>query len=586
LCFLLAFLFSYQPFLGESRSLGAGREAFRDLGLANTRLKIFGEIAKVTVATANKLEANARLLCGSISREPLLADGATFDLTRVRVAPAVLHNVAQVFMLVKQHLNTCLPVGQRLDVKGPFMSCAERRIEMSHWPKIYVDLDERFAFIPDCASQLSATMWQASVATPVDAVRAQVCGLVLFYVLASKSPGDVDTNYLHNVSAHLFDFVMAVASLGGRAVDFFEEAGERETQPIRTFVQRNSNYRNNLFLGARVAEYVTGLLASHRRRSRVTAPAEMSNLLLSPCIVSVFDMHVESLCSFVERVAVTESTKHLVVEIGGCVLFLVGEGEAGERVTFVCHCGSCSVPDGSDAARLVGDLPADHWLKTQSIGAAMVPQLDAQAYDNLANMIASPVGLVPHFDLSPALLRVVDTQPKTKRSALLNKKKAAELKMICNDYNIPDNGGKEVLVARILAHEAGLREQDLVVTEAPKDTYRINYDSWTLNDLRKECEDRGLTKGGNKAAVIARLTQAPELAAAPGAPKKPKKRTRKESAERKDDGDFCAGGDGLALLADVEAAATVGRRNRKRTTNRALEEYECDEHDDGEMHDD
>lgn len=569
LCFLPAYLFPYFPFLGQSRTVEAGRVAHLDLLKSQTRLKLMENFGKMTVSMINKLEASSRVACGSISREPLLAEGATFALSRVRVTPAVLHNTAQVFMLVKHYLNTCLPVGRRLDVKGPFMSCAERRIEMSHWKDLYQDLPEQLWFIPDCASQLSATLWQNAVATAEDAVRAQACGLVIFFVLAAKSPNDVDTNYLHNVSAHVFDFVLDVARMQGRTVDFFEEAGERETQTIRTFVQRNSNHRDNLFMGARVAEHVHNLLSRHRRRNRATAPPELSNILVAPCLVSVFDAHVESFCTFVERVASNALTQHLVVVLGECVMFLVGTDDHEEAYTFACRCGLCRPPDPVVKAVHYQNLPDDHWLRSRSAELATVGRLEAASYDSLGSMVVHPLGVEPRFEVTSALMRVIGTQPKSARHGALNKKKASELKSMCQQYEISDGGNKEMLIDRILKHEAHLHDQDVLPTERPLPSApKVNYNNWSLADLKEECKARGLAVSGSKATVVARLEQNPD--AVPAHPRtrdvstKPAKRARSAAAAENDENDNVAEDAAILVQLAADGAGPIGRAQRER----------------------
>jgi hypothetical protein len=159
---------------------------FRLSEIASGRIANLDAFAKIQEAERTKLRAHVKAMCGSMPRAPLLSAGATFPLSKIHVAPAVLHDVAQVLLDTKVFLNLKLPVDARLDVKE-YIPCSERRTEMSKWRTViskcrtvYASLPAEWHFVPDLASQLSATLWQACLAMLGDAVRAQVCGLVLF----------------------------------------------------------------------------------------------------------------------------------------------------------------------------------------------------------------------------------------------------------------------------------------------------------------------------------------------------------------------------------------------------------------------
>jgi hypothetical protein len=128
-----------------------------------------------------------------------------------------------------------------------------------------MDLDESWHFVPDLASQLTFMLWQSKPVSVESAVRSQACALVLHFVL-SKTPEAVEINYVHGLAAHLLTFMLQISRLVGRLVDFFEEAGEREAAVIRDFVQLNSNFKDNLFMGARVAESMSQKIRLSRQR--------------------------------------------------------------------------------------------------------------------------------------------------------------------------------------------------------------------------------------------------------------------------------------------------------------------------------
>jgi hypothetical protein len=200
-------------------------------------------------------------------------------------------------------------------------------------------------------------------------------------------------------------------------------------------------------------------------------------------------------------------------------------------------------------------------------------------------MISHTLGLVPRFELSTALMRMIETQPKSARHGVLNKKKANELKLICHDYNIPDSGNKETLVARIVAHEADIHDQQLIAANAEEQTkYKVNYNNMTLVELKEECRSRGLPVSGSKAHVVTRLQQNAEAQPKPPPPCSGTKSSKRGREVSRGENDRAREAD-MELLAEraakMEAQERRGSRNRRKKSNSDFEVFSVGESENG-----
>jgi hypothetical protein len=164
-------------------------------------------------------------------------------------------------------------------------------------------------------------LWQSKPVSVESAVRAQACALDLHFVL-SKTPEAVENNYVHGLAAHLLTFMLQISRLGGRLVDFFEEAGEREAAVIRDFVQLNSNFKDNLFMGARVAESMSQKIRLSRQRRAKCDETDLSNVLIAPCLLQRSALAVDTLRSFVLDVMRCGELQKFIWLDGDCVFFV------------------------------------------------------------------------------------------------------------------------------------------------------------------------------------------------------------------------------------------------------------------------
>ncbi len=511
LCTLPIYLFPLLPRAGHPRSMECAAALFKESEIASGRIANLDSFLKIQQAEKNKMLAHVKAMCGSMSHAPLLSVGSTFALSHIHVAPAVLHDMAQVLLDTKVFLNLKLPAEARLVVKE-YIPCSERRSEMSKWRVVYESLGQEWQFVPDLASQMTATLWQKSPTTFRDAVRAQVCGLVLFFVLGARSADDVTSNYMHGIAAHLFEFMVAMAAYKARAVDFFEEAGERGTAPLRNFIRDRSNFRDNLFMGARVAEAVAARMKVQRERRIKAEAAEFSNILLAPCLFNGLAVHVETMRSFLEQVRLHDETSGFATIHGDCVLFTVGVGAAIEDITVACVCGTHSLEDGPAGTPLKELQDPVHWILTgQHRLAAGDATLDSATYDSLAALTVSPLNLEPPFATSDALVAMMRELPKSAQLTKLLRLKLPELKAMCKKHGLPESGSKDGLAGRIVAFEAQQRDQALIA-ETPDEEHIPRaplvggkYDRLDKKDLKELCRTRGLAVGGKKQGLVARL---------------------------------------------------------------------------------
>jgi hypothetical protein len=175
-CFAPAMLFGLLPRAGDERTVKSGLEAFRDAETAEARLQFLENVAPQRSAVKIALVAHIKAMHGSISRPPLISEGATFDLRLVSMSPAILHDVAQLLTHVKVFINLNLPADARVDA-AQFLPCSQRRIEMSKWRKVFGALPVKWQFVPDLASQLTFMLWRKEQMSFEYAVRAQACAL-------------------------------------------------------------------------------------------------------------------------------------------------------------------------------------------------------------------------------------------------------------------------------------------------------------------------------------------------------------------------------------------------------------------------
>ncbi len=524
LCTLPQQLFCLLPRAGLTRTTLAGAHLFHANELACKRVEYLNNLVKMNAQAQSSLTAHIKAMSGSTNRLPLLAEGASFDLNCIHLSPAVLHDVAQVLLDVKVFLNTKLPAEAKLEAKE-YLPCSERRLEMSKWRDVYSPLTDEWYFVPDLAAQMTGTLWRSNAATFQDAVRAQVCGLVLFFVLGSDSLEDCHGNYLHGLAAHLLSFLCSMAELDAKAVDFFEEAGERGTCILRNFVRDKSNFRDNLFLGARVAEEVAKLLKTNRERRFKCSAAVYSDVFVAPCVCNGVAVHLETLRTFVFEIAASDKMCKFVSVDGDCLLFRLHEGIVAE-VTVVCICGE-HVPSGQDVPVLdLAKLSDDHWLHSgRHISSKKIAQLDSLTYDSLSAMVANPLNLELPFRLSDSLIEMLSEMPKSALLTKMLKKTLADLKKDCRDHGLATSGGKEELASRIVGRICEKRDAELsraigaedeaeeivagvaaVVDNAVVSTESVGpYAKLTKHQLQEKCRERKLKVTGTKNTLIESL---------------------------------------------------------------------------------
>jgi hypothetical protein len=516
-CFLPADLFPFLPRAGHARSLAAANAAHHALVEANVRLDMLDSLGAVRVQLKTAAHTHLRVAFGNITYQPLLAMGATFPLEMVRFSLPVLHDVAQVLLVVKKFLNTLLSDDERLPTKE-YISAAERRNEMSHWADTYGALDPTWLFVADCASQLTATLWSSTPVTYGGALRAQVCGLVLHFVISTWKPDEAQTNYLHGLAAHLLGFLLPLVPLGVAAVHFFEEEGERCTAVVREFLATRSNHRDNLFAGVRTYERLTGSLtgAERRRRRLRTAAPTFTNLIVAPCILSGSCAHADTLASLLAEIMESEPLAALVSRAGDSLVFHVGVADAAGVVeeTLVCCCGRHVAPD----AVIGAEPPLDEWRHDIAQLVQQVPVLSPHSYDALALLLNSPFGHAPKFHGSRALELMMAVEPPSARRKELEKLKLPDLRERCRVAGLPNSGNKDALVERILAASGVAEDADAVAVEATPAAAEggrapandpaaddEDFQRLSLAALRARCAALQLAQYGSKATIIARI---------------------------------------------------------------------------------
>jgi hypothetical protein len=317
-----------------------------------------------------------------------------------------------------------------------------------------MDLDESWHFVPDLASQLTFMLWQSKPVSVESAVRSQACALVLHFVL-SKTPEAVENNYVHGLAAHLLTFMLQISRLGGRLVDFFEEAGEREAAVIRDFVQLNSNFKDNLFMGARVAESMSQKIRLSRQRRAKCDETDLSNVLIAPCLLQ--GSAVDTLRSFVLDVMRCDDLQKFIWLDGDCVFFCFSEECEKSNVSIACICGrhgACEAP-----IRATDLHDERHWLVSGVLdGSTALPSLDSSVYDSLAQMRLSPLNLEFRIQSSRVLVDLLAAPPKSAQLTALLKKTLLDLKQICRNEGLSVTGSKEDLASRIITHQSSKRD--------------------------------------------------------------------------------------------------------------------------------
>lgn len=515
-CFLPADLFPYLPRAGHIRSLATANAAHHAYLEASARLDMLDSLGPVRQQLKSAALVHLRIVFGNTVQLPLLAGGATFPLDMVRFSLPVLHDVAQVLLVVKKFLNTLLSEEERLSTKE-YISAAERRIEMSHWADTYGAIDPTWLFVADCASQLTATLWASVPVSYAGALRAQVCGLVLHFVISNWKVEEAQTNYMHGLAAHLLEFLLPLVPLGVAALHFFEEEGERCTAVVREFLATRSNHRDNLFTGVRTFERLTGALGGvdrRRRRLRTAAPT-FTNLIVAPCVLGASCAHADTLAALLVELELTPQLSELVSRAGDLLVFHVGIADTDGDVeeTLVCCCGKHAVPD----AGYIGSSLAD-WQHDITHLVSAVPVLSPQVYDALALLLNSPFGHVPLFNTPHSLELMMATEPPSLRRKELEKLKLPELRERCRLADVGIGGNKDALIERILA--AGDAVVDVDADAVPAENAflsgarplpdAVDGDGdgllhLSLVALRELCVELRVAKSGNKAALVERI---------------------------------------------------------------------------------
>ncbi len=561
-CFLPADLFPYLPRAGHSRSLVTAVAAHHAYLEASARLDMLDSLPGVRQQLKSAAQVHLRIMFGNTVQLPQLAVGATFPLDMVHFSVPVLHDVAQVLLVVKKFLNTLLCEEERLVTKE-YISAAERRIEMSHWADIYGAIDPTWLFVADCASQLTATLWASSPMTFGAALRAQVCGLVLHFVISNWKADETQTNYMHGLAAHLLEFLLPLARLKLVALHFFEEEGERCTAVVRDFLATRSNHRDNLFSGVRTFERLTGALSGteqRRRRLRTAAPT-FTNLVVAPCILNNSCAHADTLAALLVEVELIAQLSELVSRVDDSLVFHVGVADEYGFVeeTLVCCCGEHTVGAVSvDNAASVAD-----WRHDVSHFASTVPVLVPQAYDTLALLLNSPFNHAPKFDVPRSVKLMMAMEPPSARRKDLEKLKLPELRERCRLSNVALTGNKDTLIERILS--AGSAAIDIDVEAAPvagaaSESARSPVDATdggdvhhlTLVQLRELCVELHVSKTGNKPVLVDRIRRARVEQGGSGDEELlDLVMQRKKPCHADDDGDGDGDGDGLLALAEA-----------------------------------
>ena len=535
LCTLPAALFSVSPRCGLSRSLERAAVLFGQNRAAVARAAHLERFVNVRAFEEKNIDAHLKAVTGSMSYAPLLSIGSAFNLSCVHTSPAILHNVAQVLHETKKFLKTKMPAGSDLRIVE-YIPCSQRRAEFSRWPEVFSGLEKGWEFVPDLAAQLTATLWQLSPATFVDAVRGQTCVLAIFFVLSSQEV-EVGSNYFHGMAGHLFDFLLAMAERSARAVDFFEEAGERGAAPIRNFVQRHSNFKDNLFQGARIYEAIMERMRIARPFRSRCLKTNFSDIVISSCLFNKVDTTMETFRLFVADAFISPRCRDFISVSGQFVLFSVGidvDNDECETV-LACSCFKCVLPSRSEFVSLSA-APRNHWIFDDETAYVLSPEkvkMDPHIYDSLASLSSSPFGLEPPFIMSPAVERLLTAMPVSQMQSKLTSKKAAELKIMCKERKILDTGSKKDLVDRLVEFEVekmrnvvvipvdvtgeNAREEAVVNEQpavpgplarskpVPKRRRKVSsesvvrsYSGMSLKDLKQQCLDRKIPLGPSK----------------------------------------------------------------------------------------
>lgn len=496
-CFLPADLFEMLPRHGHRRSVQSGADMWARLEEAQRRVEGLASLGNMNVKVVASLASHARKMHGSQSSAPLLSIGATFSLGAVRFSLPILHDVAQILLSLKRFLNPLLPEENRLPIKE-YVSCAERRIEFSTWREVYASLEPCWFWVCDLASQMCATLWASTPVTAVGALRAQLCGLLFHFLIASARPEDVSSNYFHGIAAHLLDFLVPLVKLGLPALPLFEEAGERETTVIREFVRSHSNFKDNLFRGARVFEELKGLSrgTAIRQRRVLTDATPFSNIAIAPCIVGASPFHLESLQQLLRDIGnIPQLACHFAGVSESWLVFATGDTPTDwNEVSLVCVCGEHTF---DPAETTFANVDAEHLAQAWSVDIAP-SSLAPVRHADLKLMVESPLGLPPLFDVPLVLQEALQAPPLSGLlRADLVAKSAPELRGLCRERNLSTSGKKADLVERLTGMPDVVDPNEQHASEAA-----FNLETLSVPQLRMLCTAHGLTPEKRKSDLV------------------------------------------------------------------------------------